>query len=121
MEELIELLNEYEKDWLNEFEKYTERWYCERTKQILCGKWENNNELTPYEIISKQYWFIKWLVENEKIDLEKVINGAYWCFPIIYIEYMQELYSDNESLYESLLMLLAIQDEPISFLISILK
>ena len=54
-------------------------------------------------LISKKFWFIKRLVENDKIDLEK--------FPQI----ME--YSD----YESLLMLLSIQDNPIEFLISILK
>ena len=103
MEKLIELLNEYEKDGLNEFEKYTERWYCERTYQILSGKWENNNELKPCEIISKSYWFIQWLVENEKIDLDE--------FSII------DWFDD----YESLLMRLAIDDEPLEFLASILK
>ena len=109
MEKLIELLNEYEKDWLNEFEKYTERWYCERTKQILCGKWENNNELTPYEIISKQYWFIEWLVENDKINLNKIK---------LFSIFKEDWYYNA---YESVLMALSISDTPIEFLCSMLK
>ena len=54
-------------------------------------------------IIDKKFWFIEWLVKKKKVDLDK--------FPQI----ME--YSD----YESLLMLLSIQDNPITFLLSILK
>ena len=61
-------------------------------------------------LLSKKFWFIKWLVENEKIDVEKVYNNS--DYPMVKRE---------EFLYEWLLMLLSIQDEPIEFLISILK
>ena len=112
MEKLIELLNEYEKSWLNEFEleKYEEWWYCKWNWRIFRGNWENENELTPYELCSKQYWFIKWLVENEKVE---------WNNKDIAIkEWILWKSIDN---YHSLLMALAIQDEPIEFLIGILK
>ena len=95
MEKLIELLNEYETTLEpNEQIEWTENWV----------------KATPLTIISKQYWFIKWLVENEKIDYEKVYNNS--DYPMV---------KRDEFLYEWLLMLLSIQDEPIEFLVSILK
>ena len=69
-------------------------------------------------IISLMGGFIKWLVENDKIDLWKIKKlyrksneHSIHTYPIMYE------YSD----YESLLMLLAIQDEPIRFLCEIIK
>lgn len=111
---LIELLNEYEKDWLNEFETYVERWYCERTEQILSGKWENNNELKPCEIISKKYWFIKWLVDNDKIDRERILKEN-WQFRLFYYDL------ERVKNYDRLVMYLSVEDNPIEFLISVLK
>ena len=58
-------------------------------------------------LISKQFWFIKWLEENEKIERNEKF----------YLEDDEWLFGT----YECLLMQLAIQDEPIEFLISILK
>lgn len=117
IEKLIELLNEYEKDWVNEFETYVERWYCERTYQILSGKWENSNELKPCEIISKRYWFIKWLVENDKIDRDEIIINS--DFMPVAFDRKWEKYEWSEE--KQLLMLLSISDTPIDDLISYLK
>lgn len=97
MEKLIELLNEY------------------RNKEL----WYNVPEWEEYEIwvsedklISKRFGFIRWLVDNDKIEL-----------PTSCAIDKNNDYSEREikSDYESLLMLLAIQDEPIELLISILK
>ncbi len=92
MEKLIELLNEYERERKD------------------CSKWDRF-DLTIYEkgiclAISKSYWFIKWLVENEKIEEWNFFYNT-WDLP-----------DDDVS---KLLMLLAIKDEPIEFLVSILK
>ena len=90
MEKLIELLNEYEN---------TDNW--ENRYQV---------EFRESKIISKKFWFIKWLVENDKIDIDN-----------------EELVSLMSELWEwrnpvkCLLMLLSIQDEPIRFLCEILK
>ena len=97
MEKFIELLNEYENTLEpNEQIEWTENWV----------------KATPLTIISKQYWFIKWLVENEKIDYESARkwewNGSVWHFETVQPEYY-------------IIMLLSIQDEPIEFLVSILK
>lgn len=61
-------------------------------------------------LISKKFWFIKWLVENDKIYLDN--------------EDLVSLMSDlreRRHPVKCLLMLLSIQDNPIEFLISILK
>jgi hypothetical protein len=72
-------------------------------------------------ICSKKFWFIKWLVENKKfkrysayknlLDWDYVKFGSNW--PVIP--------SVNWQLYDSILCWLAISDEPIELLISILK
>jgi hypothetical protein len=102
MEKLVELLNEYEK------ERWTNRvcyWVDIGVFQLFIM-----SEWITYRfsyVISKEYWFIKWLVENEKIDFSNI--DFYFL--------QREQYTKTESL----LMLLAIQDNPIEFLISILK
>ena len=110
MEKLIELLTEY-----NDNKEWAKIWFI----TTIHVNWVP----TPYElgklellrwedkIISKQYWFIKWLVENDKIDLEEVekINQTW----NIYIRFWWD--------YEKVLMLLSIQDEPIRFLCEIIK
>ena len=69
-------------------------------------------------ILSREYWFIKRLVDNDKIEWSKLKRVFYKqnenntaTYPVM------SAYSD----YECLLMLLSIQDNPIEFLISILK
>ena len=64
-------------------------------------------------LISKPYWFIKWLVDNNKIDLWKLI--------MIKDEEQKTIVDIDNSRENTLLMLLAIQDEPIEFLCDILK
>ena len=100
MEKLIELLKEYIENYGNDVKVREEENYILDT-WIEFVYW---NRVYLYEtIISKKFWFIKWLVENEKIDLDE--------FSII----------DGFDDYESLLMRLAIDDEPLEFLASILK
>jgi hypothetical protein len=96
MDKLIELLNEYDSNW----------W--------VTGYWALFNSMNEWisekedlQVISKKFWFIKWLVDNDKIDFDKTqiwfqLTLWYWK-------------------YESLLMILSIQDNPIEFLISILR
>lgn len=93
MEKLIELLNEYEKG---------DVWSYDEEMWMPYYWWGDDCDYDTY-LISKKYWFIQWLVENKKIDLDE--------FSII------DWFDD----YESLLMRLAIDDEPLEFLASILK
>lgn len=130
MEKLIKLLNEYEvekekSEWqetdvfvLREWTYTDYSWIVsyDRTDQ-----WEGDHYYSlvavPY-IISKSYWFIKWLVENDKIDHWKIFNKARENNKLSMIIDLD----NNEFIWEeTLLMLLSMQDEPIEFLVSILK
>lgn len=104
MEKLIELLNEY---W--EYDLVEHNWgIC---KWNTDDEWEVNI-YTDYtnNIISKKYWFIKRLVENNRLNMKDIDNklNKYWLY-------------NNIWYYEWLLMLLSISDEPIDLLISLLK
>lgn len=107
MERLIELLNEFEKvrkSW------WTYEWFDEYDGEFECKVLKTIFGLDDSFVCSKKYMFIKWLVDNEKIDVERVYNNS--DYPMV---------KRDEFLYEWLLMLLSIQDEPIEFLVSILK
>ena len=108
MEKLIEYLNEYEK--LNMWRWFV--YYCERDDTI-----ENTNEFIKVsEVISKRYGFIQWLVDNNKIR-----KDIYRPIPFkIKIEY-EDGVRYIEKLEDRILMELSIQDNPIEFLIGILK
>jgi len=97
MEKLIELLNEY---W--EYDLVEHNWeICKWTTDDETGEINIYTDYTN-NIISKKFWFIKWLVDNDKIDESKI--EIHWF-----------------SFYESVLMELAIKDNPIEFLCSVLK
>lgn len=59
-------------------------------------------------IISKKFWFIFWLVKNDKIEFREdfYLEDQHWWW-----------FGEDEDI----IMLLAIQDEPIRFLCEILK
>ena len=112
MEKLIELLNEFEEYNKNcEFDEvynyYPYRvWY----------EWDFETDLTENcmnitFIMSKTFWFIKWLVENDKIDFE-------WKLNTIRFESLVDQTLDS---YLALLMLLSISNSPTEDLISYLK
>lgn len=100
MEKLIELLNEYNEWW----------------------HWRDENfDKNKLLVISKGYWFIKWLVDNDKI-LETEVR------PIQIYDYEWKYCDDefwyswfNQWLYYRVIMELAISDKPIEDLISYLK
>ena len=102
MEKLIELLNEYD-PYIQSDGTYTDNfwWYVSKWNSAVFPK-----EVWIDRIISNEYGFIKWLVDNDKIKL--------WAYDV-------EWYHFNIHTYLDLIMLLAIQDEPIEFLISVLK
>lgn len=119
---LIELLNEYEENRPMELPKQYRR------KEMPTFKWwlvaiseyddemEDNSDLL---VISKFNWFIKWLVDNDKIERKifcemETPSSKYEDFDL-WPETPREDYTNI------LLMDLAIQDNPIEFLISILK
>jgi len=108
MEKLIELLNEYEPYIQKDGERHDNIWY-------FVYKWGSAifpKNVGESVIISKSYGFIKWLVENDKINTESW--PLYWFH---FIMHNRQPYS----LYETILMILAISDTPIEDLISYLK
>lgn len=97
MEKLIEYYNEYyQKENLKEYYDYIK-------DMVLPEKFDSLIFLKD---------FCKWLVENEKIDVKELEKSD---------RPFDVGYATEETLYERVLMLLSIQDEPIEFLISILK
>lgn len=119
MEKLLNLLNEYEE---KRIKKINADWklrvkllFKPYTKEALTNQ---AYQAVQNEIVSKYYWFIKRLFEKDKIDLWKIKKlyrksneHSTHTYPILY----------DYSYDESMLMLLAIQDDPIDFLISLLK
>ena len=101
MEKLINLLNEFEtpQSWVvfKSYDDYDGTFYWVDIDGETEIAWSDSM------ILSKRFQFVERLLENDKIDFDK--------YPQI-MEYWD---------LESLLMYLSIQDEPINFLISILK
>lgn len=118
MEKLIELLNEHFKEKYKNSKRNLI--YFERYDDV--NHWFNmNNEDRVYNwfvaeetILGKRYGFIKWLVENDKVNTRN-----------LNLQVFKSMFSNDgtvEISYEELiLMLLAISDEPIEFLIDLLK
>ena len=77
------------------------------------------DEIRPYVaesiILNKKFWFIKWLVENEKIDFHIWNWEKYLEHPIWSSNY------DKVRDYEDIIQWLSVEDEPIKFLCEILK
>lgn len=113
MEKLLQLLNEYWKGSSFQFTGYDRELSVFNTNL----KAASITSIPEETIISKKFWFIQWLVDTEQFDYWKVgeIENTYqWSL-------REKVYVVSDCVYESMLMLLAIQDDPISFLISILK
>jgi len=139
MEKLIELLNKFERETFPEEHEYVKfpdwtdddwwYWYYREQPNMWENKWFNyssrsdkrNCEINQLLIISREFWFIKWLVDNDKI-VETEVR------PIQIYDYEWKYCDDefwyswfNQWLYYEVIMELAISDKPIELLISMLK
>lgn len=124
MEKLIELLNE----WY--LEKYGTNPNFVRFEDYGCNDywyfiWDDKL-MVETEVWTKKYWFIKWLVDNDKINFHLV--KRVWSWDFVYDmtgnPYYNSCFCEDLEEYgdvDRVLMLLAIQDEPLTFLISILR
>ncbi len=117
-------------------EKKKEIWIEKLIRYLLESKWEEYKE-EYYEwyrdveleqnidSLSELKPFIKWLVENDKIDTSKSKDKNLNGYEIeLRIRAVKELVADSEEktvLYLNLLMLLSISDTPIDFLCEILR
>ena len=124
MEKLIELYYEYKLDLLKRDMRVN--WATEREIEMADIEKVEEEELEEnLNKLSDLKPFIKWLVENDKIDTSKANDKNLNGYEIeLRIRAVKELVADSEEktvLYLNLLMLLAIQDEPIRFLCEILK
>ena len=114
MEKLIELYYEHKLDLLKRDMRVN--WATEREIELADIEKVEEEELEKnLDKLSDLKPFIKWLVENDKID-----QTNKFCVSVN-VEWKGMGYTKAFEGYESLLMLLAIQEEPVSFLISILK
>jgi len=66
------------------------------------------------QVISKKFWFIQWLMDQNKIEFDRARDRS--DFPLLYAGWW-ELYSDAEVIIATL----SVEDDPIEFLVSILK
>ena len=116
MEKLIELLNERIKEW---WKPYWDDYFITKIDEIWKSDWlyfvsfvweDYPWPVNLEHLLTKQAGLIKWLVENDKIDLD---NEEL-------VSLMSELW-ERRNPVKCLLMLLSIQDEPIRFLCEIIK
>jgi len=115
MEKLIELLNEYN----------IELHWVDRTYKDGFDLWYEQEYMRDFRVaylISKSFWFIERLVQNDKINFEKADADiskdiVLWREPDFYDFMVYRRFLDEEKV----LMLLAISDTPIEDLISYLK
>ena len=113
MEKLIELYYEYGLNLLKR-DMYV-NWATEREIEVADIEKVDEDELEKnLNKLSDLKPFIKWLVENDKIDHWKLSNY------IIDNKFFWDKITELKE-YESLLMLLSISDTPIEDLISYLK
>lgn len=104
MKKLFELLQIYiiERQWREQFKLHWDKIILWRPYKLHRFPQYDTNAV----IISKRFWFIQWLVENDKIDLD---NKEL-------ISLMSEL-REQRNPTKCLLMLLSISDTPIEDLI----
>lgn len=125
MEKLLNLINEYEEsrwtivdDWLTEEER--ENWAVYEESPLWKEyEWHlrhcNANTVAyekatfDYRAISKKYWFIKWLVKKWLLEPKEIYQEAI-------LDQIKEWHE-----YEAYLQRINLQDEPIQYLISMLK
>ena len=134
MEKLIELANQYEiekekSEWVNvdayvEFKwDYNKNWLV-RYDETDHWEWDNLywDTVVAY-LISKKFGMVKWLVENDKIDKNKIDTRlvrnveSHYDEEWYWVENSYEDYSDTDTL----LMLLSISNSPIEDLLLYLK
>ena len=116
MEKLIELLKESGKA-----DEICPTWIDIRKQYFDAGNITRADRMMYEYLCSKHFWFIKWLVENDKIDYKKLKEGREDLCDVN-LRHLRNKYINVVSLsYVKLLMLLAISDEPIEFLIDVLK
>ena len=113
MKKLIELIIEFQKEtWQSTYDLDMYH-YDDKLKLIIVWSDVSKWFIDYIDIFRLLFapWFIKWLVDNDKIDFEKNLNTIRF----------NSLVDQTLDSYLALIMLLSIQDNPIEFLCSVLK
>jgi len=118
MEKLIKLINKRQE------EKHPDGIYLPVVAYRDWIFWSDSDCLSSVmdeiHLISKPCRFIEWLVEGDKINFEsQAMQYAKSDLSKFFTEWKDKNWMSDD--YAMLLMLLAIQDEPTEFLISVLK
>lgn len=110
LQKIIELLREYNP---KEYDYIENNWrICDR-KTDDTGEYNEYLDLEAI-IISKKFWFIKWLLDNWHINPTHDLQR-------IYTSWSHNEYEYKRGEHDTILMRLAIQDNPTRFLAKILK
>ena len=121
MEKLANLI--FELMWWNSEYRYIRYWTSNRSSDTwfyIHSEALNGDVLDvipPYKLISHSYWFIKELVEKDKIK-DDFFKYTTWIWERVDWEFVPRL---DLTRYEKVLMALSIQKDPIWYLISLLK
>ena len=127
MEKLLKLINEYEEEWIifdevDDEECFVDIHPCTLWTEYNWHLWFNNANKVQFDkwmfdkiAISKEYGFVEWLIEQDKINMEKVPMRCELYYQTRWIPW--NVTDDTDIL----IMLLAIQPKPIEFLIELLK
>ena len=112
MEKLIKLLNEYKLYTDHKKSRMSEYVWANVWDDIVMDSYVWTTKDKTLEIISKKFWFIKWLVENDKIKPLRKFIGWETDEDEPYIQF---------DLVDQYIAYLSIQDNPIEWLCEILK
>lgn len=127
--EFYKLLLDYDESLERDLADCRAIWYESWTQNLMVWNYWMPDRIVSM-IISKQFWFIEWLVENNKIEWETIWNyqsrtklrtltHTAWLWHDA--EWKSELEYIKEAFTDGLLMILSISDTPIEDLISYLK
>ena len=115
MEKLIELLNERmkekEKNW-PKLARFTSYDWINKVFSL-----NNGCHFWVEFVLSKRFKFIKWLIDNDKINRSKVLIS----FSMAEFDGLWNMYCHWIDDDWRLLMILTVQDNPTEYLVSILK
>ena len=117
MDKLIELFRDYVENYWDDTKDPTKDY-------VVIYDWQwfyvGARFYSDEKVLSKNFLFIEWLVENDKIDFTNIPNKIKEIWIPITIQGEIRYWFDSSDYYW-LLMLLSIQDNPIEFLCEILK
>ena len=109
--EFYKLLLDYDESLERDLADCGAIWYESWTQNLMTWDCWMSDRIASM-IISKRFWFITWFLDNEKLDLLRLS-----CTAIRYTEIIDADFSREDRI----IMILAIQDNPIKFLIDYLK